>query len=143
MNWGYKITGLYTGFVLMILTLVTMSMKQDVDLVTPDYYKQEIEFQEKIDKISRMNQLKQKPEWKIIPGTVEITFPKEQAHDIKGSIYFYRPSDKSLDRQFEIKPDQGGKQMINTQNFAGGLYKLEIDWESGEWTYFRESLINI
>ena len=42
MNFGVKITVLYLSFVALILTLVFMSFSQKVELVSKDYYAQEI-----------------------------------------------------------------------------------------------------
>ena len=44
MSWGYKIMFLYLGFVAMILTLVVMSMQQDIHLVSENYYEKEQNF---------------------------------------------------------------------------------------------------
>ena len=49
MNFGGKIVILYLSFVGLILTLVFMSYGQKVELVSTDYYAQEINFQQKIN----------------------------------------------------------------------------------------------
>ena len=48
-NWGHKILGIYFVFITGIAFMVVMSSRQKIDLVTPDYYAEEIKFQEKID----------------------------------------------------------------------------------------------
>lgn len=53
LNWGAGIAVLYMGFVAMIVLLVVMSMRQKIDLVTDEYYAEELLFQGKIDKIKR------------------------------------------------------------------------------------------
>jgi hypothetical protein len=57
MNFGVKITALYLGFVALILTLVFMSFGQKVELVSKDYYAQEIAFQDKINSINNERSL--------------------------------------------------------------------------------------
>ncbi len=52
MNFGSKITVLYLSFVGLILTLVFMCFGQKVELVSKDYYAQELKFQDKIDAIN-------------------------------------------------------------------------------------------
>ena len=49
MDFGGKIIILYLSFVGLILTLVFMSYGQKVELVSADYYAQEINFQQKIN----------------------------------------------------------------------------------------------
>ena len=42
MNWGHKIIIVFVVFAAGILTLVTKSMRTRVDMVTPDYYGEEL-----------------------------------------------------------------------------------------------------
>ncbi len=58
MSWGNKIAIAYSLFVVLMITLVTMCIKQkDIFLVSDDYYKQEIEFQDRIDKNNNLNSI--------------------------------------------------------------------------------------
>ena len=49
MNWGWKIAIGYSIFVAGILSLVVVAYRQTNDLVSADYYAQEIQFQQRID----------------------------------------------------------------------------------------------
>ncbi len=49
MNWGVRITILYSSFVLFMSTMVYMCTRQHFDLVAPDYYAQELQYQKVID----------------------------------------------------------------------------------------------
>ena len=46
MNWGYKILTVYIIFIAGILFLVFKSSNQNQDLVTKDYYEQELKYQQ-------------------------------------------------------------------------------------------------
>ena len=59
MSWGWKIVVLYGLFVMMTLSMVFYFMGHDVDLVAKDYYRQEIEYQDQIDKIENARSLKE------------------------------------------------------------------------------------
>ena len=50
-SWGTKIATLYIGFVGLIILMVSMSMRQRVDLVSEDYYNRELAYQDKINEI--------------------------------------------------------------------------------------------
>lgn len=50
MNWGWKIAIGYTAFALFILYLVYRTTGVEFELVTPDYYAQELAYQGQIDK---------------------------------------------------------------------------------------------
>ena len=49
-NWGVGIFTFYGLFVVFILALVFRSSQENYDLVTEDYYQQEIRFEEVINK---------------------------------------------------------------------------------------------
>jgi len=51
MSWGKKITILYIGFVLLIVSMVTISASHKIELVSKDYYAQELDYQQKINAI--------------------------------------------------------------------------------------------
>ena len=57
MNWGYKILTVYIIFIAGILLLVFKSSTQNQDLVTKDYYEQELKYQQVIDATERANAL--------------------------------------------------------------------------------------
>ena len=49
MNWGKKVLFLYLGFAGLMTFMVIMSFRQKTDLVTTDYYAEELIFQQQID----------------------------------------------------------------------------------------------
>ena len=66
-NWGTGIVLAFIGFISFILYFViTMSTnkKYDHDLVTDDYYKQELEYQSDINKEKNAKTLNQNLNWK-------------------------------------------------------------------------------
>lgn len=140
MNWGYRITLLYVGFVAMIITMVSLTMREKVDLVDKNYYQKELEFQSKLDKMNRANALEEKMNWRVSNDAVVFTFPEGE---IGGTILFFRPSDSAKDRKFTIQADETGKQTISKKELASGLYKVEVDWSNSGQTYFNEGMITI
>ena len=55
MSWGTKIAFLYLSFATMIGVMVYKSVTQSVDLVAPNYYEQELKYQDKIDGINNLS----------------------------------------------------------------------------------------
>lgn len=144
MNWGIRITVLYLSFAIMIVSLVSLTMKERVDLVSSDYYERELKYQEKIDRINVTNQLKEKPTWIIHNNYLKIDFHQHVAkNDIEGSILFFRPSDPTLDKEFNIKADTNAMQEISLQPFKRGIYKIEINWSIKDANYYSEGIIQI
>ena len=140
----HQISILYIGFVILIVGMVGMTMREKVDLVSKDYYEQEIKYQLKIDKINRTEKLKGTLTWEIKPGSIVITFPKELNRAIKsGSIYFFRPSDSEMDKTIDLTQDTLPFRNISTENIKKGLYKIEINWKADTQEYYNEGTIQI
>jgi len=60
-SWGYKIVIGYLAFVLGILFLVYKANQQKFDLVTEDYYGEELKYQNIIDQKSNVTELSTAP----------------------------------------------------------------------------------
>ena len=62
MNWGNWIAVSFVCFALFIGTLVVICVRQDISLVAPDYYKQELNYQKQIDRNQNTMNFTVKPE---------------------------------------------------------------------------------
>lgn len=143
MNFGVKITILYLSFVGLILTLVFMCFRQNVELVSKDYYAQEIKFQDKINAINNEKDLagsiNHSVNGKEIALTIDSTLVSE---DFEGTVTFFRPSDSSKD--FQVKMNfTNNEQVINGNELIHGTYKLQLSWVSNKTKYFKEEVIFI
>ncbi len=146
MNWGWKIVVLYSGFVLLTLAMVFFTMNQEVFLVADDYYKQEIEYQDQIDKINNARTLEQPlaMHYDSLGKALTITFPADQATGgIAGKINFFRPSDARLDKLYVLKPNGNGSQKFLLQTFNRGRWRVKIEWRSRGVSYYEEKEIDI
>lgn len=143
MNFGVKITLLYLSFVVLILTLVFMSFNQKVELVSKDYYAQEIAFQDKIISINNERSLNgsiyNEIKGKEITLTIDSTLYRK---DLEGTIVLFRPSDSSKDLKIKMNFNHC-KQIINDPSLIHGTYKLQLSWVSNHTNYFKEEVIFI
>ncbi|WPP52090.1 FixH family protein [Catalinimonas niigatensis] len=142
MNWGYKITFAFTAFVVFILFMVFKSFQQNVDLVADDYYKQEIEYQQRIDKINNTNTLSQAVSFVQENQQLIVQFP-EESKKLEGEINLFRPSDARFDVSTQITLDEHQRQSIPTADIAKGYYKLKVDWKDGDKAYYHETSVFI
>lgn len=141
MNWGAGIAILYTGFVAMILVLVFMSTRQKIDLVTDQYYAEELRFQDKINKKERALKLSEPLRWEVNEKGIAIHYPKIFSEkNITGNVKLYCPSDNKKDRSFHIKTEDH-TQFITADQIPDGRYYLQVDWQNGTETYWNEDLI--
>lgn len=144
LNWGWRIALLYGGFVVFILIMVFKTTTVHDDLVTPDYYAKELQYQQKLDKQNRANQLKQKPTWQISGKQIAIQFPGEQAaKNVKAEILFYNTAEAKKDFKITCTTDTAGLCAIDAQKLQHGVYQMQIDWSAGGVTYYNEGFINI
>jgi nitrogen fixation protein FixH len=143
MNFGGKIVVLYVSFVGLILTLVFMSYGHDVELVSKDYYAQELKYQDKLNAISNANALPKSISHKVGGGTIILTIDSSLVNTgISGTINFFRPSDSSMDTQFKMNFVEG-QQVIDAKKLSHGSYKMQLTWKSSGKNYFKEEVIFI
>lgn len=141
-NWGSGIALLYICFAAGIVGMVVFSFKQKIDLVTPEYYAEELKYQEQIDKINRVRELEKAIEWRVNTGRLELIFPPNMdKREIAGTITLFKPSDNQADKTFDILADSSGKQEIDITAMPLGKYKLKLDWSSRSETYYQEGVI--
>lgn len=141
-NWGTKIAIFYTAFVLFILTMVYMSFGEKFDLVTDDYYAQEIAYQDKIDSKERLKELNEDLQISLDGEHLQIKFPHADHTSAKGKIHCFRPSDEAKDFIVDVNI-VSGKQLIPIERFSKGKYLIKIDWMANEASYYSEQVIII
>jgi hypothetical protein len=135
-NWGTGITLVYSGFVIFMLSMVFLCVKQEFFLVTPDYYAQELKYQHVIDGKANTDKLSEPV--KISPGTKAVTvqFPAELKSIESGSMLFYRPDNAKHDMELPLKDKLTYE--VAGEKFVYGLYKVKMTWVSNGVSYFDE-----
>jgi len=141
-GWGYRIAFLYISFASLIIYFVTRSMGEKIDLVSTDYYAQELKFQDKIESINRSNSLTEPLTFELNDSEIIITYPGDlKGKPIVGNIIFFRPSDNIWDKTFKIKPGSDGMQIISTNGFTKGMYRIKIEYEVEGNKYYSEKQV--
>ena len=141
LNWGAGIAILYLGFVAMIVVLVVMSMRQKIDLVTDEYYAEELLFQGKIDKIKRAQALPEPLKWEVTDDAILIQYPGNFAENtLSGTVKLYCAADNKRDRSFPVNPENH-MQVIPLSKIPEGRFSLQIDWKQGQDLYWDEGVI--
>lgn len=139
LNWGVSIAIFYGTFVVVLIGFVFYSATLEYDLVADDYYDKELKYQEQIDKIKRSKSLHDKLTVATNKNAVKLQFPRYiDRKELSGKIYFYRPSDKSLDFYLPVSADNENKQIVPTQELKHGLWTLKVDWAMKDSTFYDE-----
>lgn len=143
-SWGTKIAMLYISFVLLIIFMVVLSMNQKIELVSKDYYAQELVYQNKIDEMNNANSLSKSVEIAITSEGLTLTFPEDfKSSKVNGTILFFRPSDASKDYKTTLDLNDNLQQGISKNNLSSGMYKMQLSWSSNDKNYFVEKVIVI
>ena len=142
--WPWAITGAFVIFIGGLLSGIGIMLKQDVPLVSEDYYVQELAYQEQIDKQNRTLHKGYVPEIMLADNGrgAWLDFPHEhQIGSGEGEIGFYRPSNPEQDFSVPINPDEKGRQYVDLANAQDGLWQVQVEWEEGGDTYYHETLL--
>lgn len=140
MNWGKAIILSFVLFAAFVAGMVTVCVRQDISLVTRDYYKEELAYQEQLDRKQNALELDTTPDIVIRGNHLEVHYP-ELASVSSGTVALFRPSDASLDQEFQLAPSAGPVQRFALERLAKGLYKARMQWVMNGREYFVEKII--
>ncbi len=138
MNFGKWIIVAFISFAAYIATLVFICVKQDVNLVSKDYYRDELQYQKKLDRINNTNHLNHLPSIAVANGVVKISFLENQPIQ-KGELKMERPSNETLDRHYSLTPQ--ANQEFSLGNWLPGLYRASLTWTMGGKEFYFEKQI--
>ncbi|AEE47920.1 FixH family protein [Haliscomenobacter hydrossis] len=143
-NWGTGIAVFYSLFVITMVYSVYRSTQFDNSLVSDQYYADDLKYQERFDKLSNAQSLKQDLEIQTAESgsQVELFFPGELGR-VHGEIHFFCPSDQGSDFKVNIAPNLNHRQVISTSGLKSGLWRVKVDWSDGKKAYYKEEVIQI
>lgn len=143
MNWGKWIIVSFVLFAAFIATLVTVCVRQDVSLVSKDYYKEELAYQDQMGRIKNASLLAKRPTIKIVDkNTMQVDFDQFNKVE-KGELQLFRPSNAAMDKKFNFNASDAPSQQFSTENMDKGMYRARMIWTMGGKEFFVEEVIFI
>jgi len=143
MNWGYKVVIVYCLFIVGILTMVYKCTQQNVDLVSENYYEQEVKYQDQYNRMQNSNHPENKLAINASLGTAEIQFPASYVNSkVDGKITFFRPDNKNLDFSVPVEL-ASGIQKIQSEKLTKGYWKVQIYWNADGKPFYQEDKVHI
>lgn len=140
MNWGYKIITGYIIFVGGIMYLVYRSASQNQDLVTPDYYEQELKYQDRIDESRRADALSAAVKYELTGEGIRVQLPPEmKGKKIAAELWLYCIADKSKDIKQQLVTEDATFYLPSRYN--SGLHQLKVTWTADKLAYYSEHKI--
>lgn len=141
MSWSYKILFLYLSFVGLIMTMVVTAMRQkDIFLVEKEYYKEEINYQTKLDQMKAGAALSSPLHISNKGRAIHINYPQE-AWPSSGTVWLFRPANANEDIKVEAKANEAGQQVIDGLQLKSGLYRVKVSWQAGGRQLFSEETV--
>lgn len=142
MSWGNKLVIVFVAFAGLMGTLVYRSVTTKFDLVTKDYYKEELRYQEKIDGAANAAsagniRLKQDD------ATITIQLPVSLQDKVaEGEAWFYCKTNAAKDKKLAVKIENGSY-TFDKSAFSKDVYelKLQLNIDGKKYYYFQPVII--
>jgi hypothetical protein len=144
-NWGTAIVLAFIGFISFIMYFVismNFNDKYNHDLVTEDYYKEELGYQDDINKQNNAQALDQDITYEKTSEGLIFKFPENfDTKKITGKVFLYRPSNKQLDFETPISISESYL-LVPDKRLLDGRWNITIDWQYNETSYlFKKSIV--
>lgn len=133
--WPISIVSFFSVAILGCVTFVTFCSRHPADLISPNYYEDEVQYQGQIDRLHQTQERAASASVAYDKATRRITVsvPTEMAaaHPT-GQIQLYRPSALNQDQVLELQLDAQGHQTIDAAKLLPGLWKVRVSWKVAE-----------
>jgi hypothetical protein len=143
MNWGNKLLLVFIAFAALIGTLVYKAMHTKFELVSKDYYKEELRYQQKIDgarNAARVSAIGLQQD----SAFLTLVMPAEQQGTaLTGELLFYCGSDAGKDLVVPLAVNAQGAQQISKRQLRKGSYQLKLRWQAGNEAYYAEKQVQV
>lgn len=142
--WGYGIAAVYTVFALATISFVAFTMTHKVELVSKDYYAQEVAYEAQIHRVQQTKDLEQQITCALTPDGqfIRLQMPSQMT-SARGTVLLYRPSESALDWELKLTPDSTGLQNIPTAQLLKGAWRVKVTWSHEGREFYNEFLLQV
>ena len=142
MSWGKGIVIAFISFALFIATLVTVCVKQEMSLVSKDYYQEELDYQQQIERIQNASTLVTRPSITIKNDTLRLAF--DNLHNVKsGILKLTRASSDRHDASFQLPEHTYDEVTFRLSNLPRGRYKGSFQWVMNGKEYYFDQPVDL
>lgn len=138
LNWGHGVAIALGSFIIFILFLIFVysSGMKNSELISDDYYQDELIYQRVIDAKNNAETLVQKPAYSQDKNGITIVFPQSvSVDDSKVNFTLFRTDDGNLDVKKEITLDGSKQFTIPSKVLSAGSYTLKVSWKENKKPY--------
>jgi len=142
--WPLGVTLAFVLFFAGMATAVVIASTHRDNLVSPNYYEQELKFQGQIDGAARAAKVGANIRFDSEGRQIFISLPAAQiTQSLSGTVELYRASAAGSDSAFPLKPKADGVQTLDVSGLAAGSWRVRVKWQAGGEDYFIEQKIGI
>jgi hypothetical protein len=144
--WPAGIIIVFITFFIYLFGFLIFSQFHQSDLVTENYYEEEMAYQDQIERITRNKNLSQDIQlnYNSAEHSMSLIFPQElNPNSVSGSVVFFRPSDAGQDHAHPIKLNADHTQDFDVAGLISGLWRVKIFWLSDGAEYYDEKILKI
>jgi len=130
--WPIAITGFFILAAMFLAVFIVWAVRQREDLVSANYYENEIRYQQQLDSMNRSRPFAAQTAitYDAAQHSIVINLPDARIQSASGRIHLYRPSDARLDREVPLAIDADGVQRLDASKLVAGLWKVRIKWNA-------------
>ena len=126
------------AFIIFILSMLFLfpNGQKNSEMVTDNYYEEELKYQDVIDAKGRADQLREKPVYSQDKNGIKRTFPKD--YDNSNAMVKFvlnRTDDQNLDIHKSVQLDINKSFLIPAQVLTPGNYTLRLSWTKDKKDY--------
>jgi hypothetical protein len=137
-SWAHGVIialALFISFILFMIFVFSHG-QQTSELVSNDYYGDELVYQEVIDAKNNAGKLSEIPKYQEVASGIKITFPSAIVpEDKKVKLELFRTDDANLDVKKEELLDANYEILIPKQILSKGPYTLKLKWSNAKIPY--------
>ena len=142
--WPIGIAGFFVVLIAALATWAVVAQRNREELVSADYYEQEVAYQQQI------NRLRRSADSGVVigfvsvgqGGVIRIARPlASRPGEAQGRIRLYRPSEAALDREVPVLVGADGIQSIDAGTLKPGLWKVRVHWGPEDSGYYAEGSV--
>lgn len=137
-SWGHGVIIALGGFMIFILSMLFLfpNGQKNSEMVTDNYYEEELQYQDVIDAKQKADQLEVKPVYSQDASGIKVTFPEDYNNsNTKVKFVLNRTDDQNLDVKREIQLDANKAIFIPAQVLKMGNYTLRLMWTKDKVDY--------
>jgi hypothetical protein len=143
MNWGKGIVLSFILFAGFLAVMVTIMMREDIGLVSKQYYQDDLQYQQKYERKQNTENLELKPAVSIEERKfLKVYFPSVSYVEA-GAVTLFRPSSDKLDQQFQLRASADSVQVFTLKPLQPGTYRVKMEWKTEGKEFYLEKVIYI